>query len=61
MILEQYKKVFIKNKNISLSEKVIEKGLRRANDLGLSFSAYLTTLINNDFEKNKSHSHSLNK
>lgn len=35
-----------KTYNICLSEKTHEKGLKKADELGLSFSAYITILIN---------------
>jgi hypothetical protein len=35
-------------KHISLDEKIIEKGEKRAEQLGMTFSGYLTYLINRD-------------
>lgn len=36
------------NKTISLDEKVIKRGLKRAEELSMTFSGYLTYLINKD-------------
>lgn len=35
-------------KTISMDEKVINKGIERADNLGMTFSGYLTYLINKD-------------
>lgn len=35
-------------KNISLEDNILELGIKNANKLGLSFSAYITMLINKD-------------
>lgn len=35
-------------KNLSLEKSIIEKGLKRAAELGFDFSAYVTYLINAD-------------
>lgn len=40
--------------NISVDEKIAEKGKKKAADKGLSFSAYITTLIAKDTEKKSS-------
>ena len=40
-------------KNLSLEEAVIQKGLKRAGELGFDFSAYVTYLINADTRKIK--------
>lgn len=40
-------------KNLSLEEAVIQKGLKRAGELGFDFSAYVTYLINADTKKIK--------
>jgi hypothetical protein len=36
------------NKTLSLDEKVIKKGLERAEQLSMTFSGYITYLINRD-------------
>ena len=35
-------------RNISLDETVLQKGLAKAEEQGLSFSSYITNLINQD-------------
>lgn len=35
-------------RNLSLEDKVLKKGLKRAQELGFNFSTYVTYLINND-------------
>jgi hypothetical protein len=40
-------------RNLSLEEAVIQKGLKRAGELGFDFSAYVTYLINADTRKIK--------
>lgn len=39
-------------KNISIDEDVLNKAIERAKKLGLSLSAYLTTLINKEGKNN---------